>query len=603
MIIPDNIKCVICSRIFCCPNCRKLHEEREHAVEDKENIHKSCFICHGKPHPLKKVNSELLMEHILDAHLPLHCRKCNKIYNSKDDFHEIEKCVGAGNIPKTPTIPEDEAEDDKENVQPTKDQTLPTHKIIVEEVDEALLTPLTKINLKWRRKSAGFANTTSDHSVSASVSAIAHPNQSQLKINPDSGSKLVRTTSTPMNQVFLTKPGSLDSLCGSSYQASSIDHTSGMETDQSASNSSCSPSPAVVIKRTQFQLQRTKQLRNRLPKAQTPLRQVMSKSIQRALIEQRAERTKLLQKVGMPRKMIFDSMSSSDGSIDEPAFSSTKSPGNSGVLDLRTTPVLKRTNSAPLSRSKRQSIVVRKKVSEESLMVEALLDENYLQSDFRAKIEAISDNVINETKYEEGIAPIPLTPDIDSTPFNNNNSDEICFKSCMDDKTPVKKSAIVTPMPQNLPVVDDSFANEIFYSPKNVSRSFNTQFAEVSESESGDDDVFTANKDEEIAKEPPNRLWKLFSSVMRMATGSLNEEPRRSPPKQSIVKRSLSHLGLIAKRPMASPRPHLKRKRKTSSQTSTNSEQGAVIPELRSPLAKKYKSITGRKPISRMQSK
>lgn len=539
----------------------------------------------------------------------------------------MEKCVGAGD--KEVVTNEDDSEN-KENVpvEPEKDETVPP-KIIIEEVDEELLTPLSKINLKWRRKSAGYSTTDSV----ASVSAISHSNQSQPKNVPQSAKKLVRTTSTPMTQL-LSKPTSLDSLCGSSYQASSIEQSSGNETDQSASITSinCSPSPAILMKRNEFPIQRAKQMRNRLSKAQTPLRQVMSKSIQRAIMEQRNERTKLTANVRMPRKMIFDSMSSSDGSIDEPLVGGrSKTPNVSGVLDLRTTPVLKRTMSAPLVprtyyyQEQQDERLHSRRRSDESLIAQALIEEHYKRSDFRAKINAISDNVINETQYEPGVISIPLTPEIETneTQLNDHNTASGIFKSCLEYEngvTPfklptVKKSAIVTPM---MSAPENSFVNEVWYTPgqilTNVEPPKLQKSFRASDPEPDIEDEVFAPTDEIPAEQPQSRIWRLFSTVIKIASGSLtettdNQITKRSPTsKPSIVKRSLTHLGLIrpAKRPSytkSSPAQHLKRKRNTSSQSSLNNDGTATIPELRSPLAKKYKSITGRKPIQRMRSK
>lgn len=543
----------------------------------------------------------------------------DQIYNSLDDFEELEKCVGNGN--KEGVMNEDDSEN-KENIPEEPEKV--SHKIVIEEVDEELLTPLSKINLKWRRKSAGFSNSDSV----ASVSAISHSNQSQMKVLLQSSTKLVRTTSTPMTQL-LSKPGNLDSLCGSSYQASSIEpSSSGSETDQSASMTSnnCSPSPAIVMKRNQFPVQRAKQMRYRLSKAQTPLRQVMSKSIQRAIMEQQNEKTKLTANVRMPRKMIFDSMSSSDGSMDEPlGLAASKIPNVSGVLDLRTTPVIKRTMSAPISRHYKhkeyeETPPFRRPKSEESLIVEALIEEHYKRSDLREKINAISDNVINETKYEPGVIPLPPTPETENTQLNDNTNGSIgIFKSCMEDETPykaplVKKSAIVTPMQSTIPIQESSFMKEIWYTPKNISTSMelfqSPESFRVSEEDNGvDDEVFTPAS-EVRSDQSQNPIWRLFSTVMKIASGSLSETPKiqEPAPKPSLVKRSLGHLGILRpmKRPSytkSSPTPHLKRKRNTSSQSSLNNGETSTVPELRSPVAKKYKSITGRKPIQRMRSK
>lgn len=466
--------------------------------------------------------------------------------------------------------------------------------------------------MKWRRKSAGL-------SISDSVASISshHQNVSHVKFTQQTTvSKLVRTTSTPMNQL-LPKPTNLDSLCGSSYQASSIDPSSGNETDQSASITSniYSPSPAIAAKRDTFPMQRARQMRHRLPKAQTPLRQVMSKSIQRAIQQQRIERTKLAPHIRAPRKMTFDSMSSSDGSLDEVP---SKTPQVSGVLDLRTTPVLKRTNSAPnprgyLHKEENAQIPNDRPKSEESLIVDALIEEHYKRTDFRARIDAISDNVINETKNFSGEGSDVQTTNVDGSTG--------IFKSCLDDEenltTPykavtlgTKKSARVTPMQSMLSIPDNSLQNDVWYTPKSISTNVNLPSPTSDHEE--DDEVFThSNIDDENQNKPPqNRIWRLFSNVFKMASGSLTDkndesnEKNFSGQKQSLVTRSLTHFGLIRqRRTYQSPMQNLKRKRQSSSSQSSLGEASAVIPELRSPLAKKYKSITGRKPIQRMRSK
>lgn len=134
-----QVRCSFCPKIFCCVRCRCEHEEREHV---SDTISQSCFICIGQPLVLKADLPAELLAHIVDTHLPLRCPKCSKTYTSKDQFGEIEKCIRQMDV------------DDKENSAPKK---LNVEKLLEEgQINEEMLTPLSKINLKWRRKSAGL---------------------------------------------------------------------------------------------------------------------------------------------------------------------------------------------------------------------------------------------------------------------------------------------------------------------------------------------------------------------------------------------------------------------------------------------------------------
>lgn len=74
-----QVRCLFCPKIFCCIDCRQLHEKKTHSLDKEDFIVKFCFICSGKPFPLKKDISEQLLQHISEKHLPLLCRKCNKV--------------------------------------------------------------------------------------------------------------------------------------------------------------------------------------------------------------------------------------------------------------------------------------------------------------------------------------------------------------------------------------------------------------------------------------------------------------------------------------------------------------------------------------------
>lgn len=492
-------------------------------------------------------------------------------------------------------------------------------KMFVEDVDEEVLTPLSKINLKWRRKSIGLYGNTSD----SSVSTINHTTNSLTSMRKSpSSAKLVRTTSTPMTRMsqFLKKPRSLDSLCGSSYQASSIEHPSGNDTDRSASMTSIgitTPSPAIM-KRPEFPIQR--QNRNRLHVSQTPLRQLMSKSIQRALQEQ--SHRKNLNGYRAQRKMTFDSTSSS-GSDNSLSYSPKQL---SGVLDLRTTPVLKRTMSEPYSRNRRgylkKPLIATVHPTEESLVLNALIDRpNAFQSPGSPVHEAqnpVDDNVINETKGDSEIshhhADANSSGSMLSAKSTSRKSD--IFFSCASmnefENTPVTKhKALVTPMQKTFkPLKKTDGATEVWYSPGNITNSFKIPTYSELQSPSSDkenDDVFVDDPHSPKSTVQPGRIWRIVTSVIRMATGALPDDTqchqsKDDKPKESFVKRTLSLI-----RPKRSPikkresTPSAKRRRHASSQ-GTQTDESPLKTEIRSPLAKKYKTISGRKPIQRLRS-
>lgn len=82
----------MCKRLFCCNKCRRRHEQKTH------NLVYECAICRGDPliiDPEKSESSPLidLLEHVRIKHMPLHCNKCDKMYNSPEDLKpDLGKC-------------------------------------------------------------------------------------------------------------------------------------------------------------------------------------------------------------------------------------------------------------------------------------------------------------------------------------------------------------------------------------------------------------------------------------------------------------------------------------------------------------------------------
>ncbi|XP_041786495.1 mitosis initiation protein fs(1)Ya-like [Anopheles merus] len=372
MIIPKEVQCRTCLQVFCCAKCRQKHEDGNH--QEDAMLRKICYICNDRPFPLRKdtkiTPNNLLIVHILKEHLPLECNRCRKVFYSLTDFQQINKCFtlcssdagkeGECYLESSGTIghhalPTIDA-DNKENIaveQPADDRAMPSRErrkssLVpgdfqpfgevdnkIDEVDEALLTPLTKINLRWKRKSRqSFESMLSMTNNSSEVNASG-----LLRVDGGPGPrKLVRTTSTPMYQWQLMPTGPKqpnESYSATMGQMSSIHCSSGSDTDSRAEDLGASPPVPNELDKVRAII------RNRSKAVATPLRQVMSKSIQRAIAQHTAGvggvYSKMLQP-GTQRKMSFNSTMSSG--MNSMLASPTKDP-----LDLRTTPTLKRLGS------------------------------------------------------------------------------------------------------------------------------------------------------------------------------------------------------------------------------------------------------------------
>uniref|UniRef100_A0A182MEU8 Uncharacterized protein n=1 Tax=Anopheles culicifacies TaxID=139723 RepID=A0A182MEU8_9DIPT len=376
---------IIPKEVFCCAKCREKHENGNH--QEDAMLRKICYICNDRPFPLRKdtkiTPNNLLIVHILKEHLPLECNRCRKVFYSLADFQNKNNCFmfcendatkeGECHLESTRTIAADSLptneDENKENIKTdpsegrvetaktrarrksslvASDFAEPENKI--DEVDEALLTPLTKINLRWKRKSRqSFESMLSMTNNTSEVNASG-----MLRIDGAGGGgggarKLVRTTSTPMYQWQLMPAGPKqpnESYSATLGQMSSIHCSSGSETDSRTEDLGASPVVPNELDKVRAII------RNRSKAVATPLRQVMSKSIQRAIAQHTGMYSKMLQP-GTQRKMSFNSTMSS-GMNSMIATSPAKDP-----LDLRTTPALRRTGSGIAARSIQAQRMVR----------------------------------------------------------------------------------------------------------------------------------------------------------------------------------------------------------------------------------------------------
>lgn len=385
MKIPKEVQCRTCGQVFCCAKCRQKHENNSH--QEMQAIRQICYICNNRPFPLrtdtKITPNNLLIQHIMTEHLPLRCNRCSKVFLTASDFKAIVRCTPFGDSntntsnhacslehsPNIPTILETPVErnaavENKENIEDNggsfdqlcsnrKNRFRPTAAIKakdpsnvldkpniskelmgitdpyeqIEKPNEALLTPLSKINLRWKRKSQSFDTSNGSGNMSAlnTSEAVVFP------IPHSASKKLARTTSTPMMNGFGPNAKcSYESYSSVLGQMSSIHHSAN-ESSYAKNDDHTTASPAS------YEFEKVRAIiKSRSKIAATPLRQVMSKSIQRA-IAQHGHYSKMLAP-GTQRKMSFNSTGSS-------GTNSTVGSPSRNAIDLRTTPALKRASS------------------------------------------------------------------------------------------------------------------------------------------------------------------------------------------------------------------------------------------------------------------
>jgi hypothetical protein len=83
--------CRICPKIFCCSECRDIHENRKHP-------NSKCSLCVKQDLPYKSLlnpelhkNSEFFC-HVAFNHLPLGCKLCGDRYTSVQDLLTAQSC-------------------------------------------------------------------------------------------------------------------------------------------------------------------------------------------------------------------------------------------------------------------------------------------------------------------------------------------------------------------------------------------------------------------------------------------------------------------------------------------------------------------------------
>lgn len=538
------------------------------AKRREDHIRTACYLCHGMKFPLGtdvEFLTEELLQHIASDHLPLSCNKCSNIFHDANDLKNVEKCCETVVLSQTSEAEKFEAFD-KENLS-TKEQDKtekPTQDVCENEKN---LTPLTQINMRWRRKSKDFGKT---------GSRPAH-----------SEGNLQRQTSTPVEN--LTTNRFTDS---SSYSTSSI-HMSSIHCSSTSSDSD-GFSPPIPFKQSSVmpmvspqRPQPQSRSRNRLPVQATPLRQVMSKSIQRAMQEHGhyLQAPYSLQQ----RKVSFSSSNSSN----EITLNVIRTPGEvfEAALDLRMSPAIRRVSDENQAEVGHQGIGEIISVKKHIEKIEVIIRRSGVKSDaaaFNSYKSCIS--------YRERSGSLPeFTPKLVG---NNLLKKTISFEAPW---TAERTPAFLIPVKQ----VDgeESDDDDVFYTPTTtpVKRSYQKSFSDVVIPMNDTDSIVLPSTSSDSK---PRNIWSIVSSVMQLATRKsedLTETIASSDriwkfnfKKPEFVKRAADFFSRRDENSLEQPS---KRRRVSSGNDVTTKRRGSQA----SPAVKRQK-IQARKPLERMRN-
>ncbi|XP_073831981.1 female sterile (1) Young arrest isoform X2 [Musca autumnalis] len=392
MYLPEDTICRVCKAVFCCSKCCHKHEIKYHAIvvrissatdamennnndvvsslagkcddstkaittsssstDEKERpppyeeIYLFCPICEKRPLPLQsEIYTEMLI-HLETHHLPLRCEKCCKMYYNIEDLKEFTKCMRPNEIclsTESTAANQSCYTDDASKVTVTKAglQSTQISPMRRHDFNDSHMTPISIINMRWKAKSKAHEEFISD-SVS-SIKNISSISNSSIRRSVGVASavkgKVIRSTSTPVHlEMVFAKPKE------QTFNATGAGHMS------SIYNSDSDISPALPAPSSQAlePLNRYRKVGSGRPRmsAVTPLRQVMSKSIQKAFAEHGLPASTAVRgsAAAFQRKKMFDTTSSPglDGSGGGALLPQSPAPP---ALDLRMSPAVRRRNS------------------------------------------------------------------------------------------------------------------------------------------------------------------------------------------------------------------------------------------------------------------
>jgi hypothetical protein len=576
-----QVKCNFCKKKFCCKQCREKHEKNSHSVEmdalkHDEYIKSICYLCNGQKLPLQDLKPEI-MQHIIEIHLPLKCSKCFRLFEDFNELCEFGKCCP----PPPPAV-----------TIPLESIARPLEVVVEEVVAENLsfqaeekgsvkpITPLSQINLRWRRKSREFG---------------------KMDLHPtDHNGEIVRQTSTPM-QMTASAAHFTDSSCysSSSIQISSINFTSSCSSESDEFSPPLSIPKPKIIPNTSPKPVAINRSRPKMPVQATPLRQVMSKSIQKAIAEHGHYRSNLNNV--QQRKMSFNSTNSSGENsmslIKVP--SGNDSPGSHSPLDLRLSPALRRIKDEP--KDEKQTIEYRPEpgdlinfdsnienvMENDQIHIENRIDVRYKfiirRNETKSDSSAMTSykSVFSDTGRSGSMPEIHITPKMVG---NNFMKKTISFETPeIIENTP----GFLLPMGtvedcDDAESDDDNDFDDVFYTPRaSPIRVPLTRRASADTVISIDESSASGNDSTKTRK----NLWNVFSGI----GGTLTIGDWITFKQPAMFKRATDYFSKRSSEP--DEYPH---KRRRTSSTSSNDFESL------SPPATKRQKIQARKPIGRM---
>lgn len=471
-------------------------------MKEEEYFQSVCHICRGEPLPFPITTTFGLLQHITECHLPLKCDKCTQVFENATDLKNVIACNHMANVSKLESVQEEEVK-------------------ISSESDGTHLTP----------------------------SNISKQPKCIDEVETRKPKTLERQTSTPMLNELKT---TFSDPSASAIQISSINSTAGgssLDSDYSPLERRKNGKSTITIS------PKRSSKRQKMAVEATPLRQVMSKSIQRAMLEHGHYRSSTYM---TQRKMSFNSSNnSSDQSLSLQKFQ-LSSASTSAPLDLRLSPAIRRQSDdvpAILPMTNLTQTI-------EYQQIEVYIRRSEIKSDTTASSNYRS--VLSETGRSDSM------PDMQhETPkfigHNNFLKKVISFEN----PSYIESTPMISP--------NSDYDDEVFYTP-NASPVQTSRIKRYEKKESIVDIV------EDETSKP--KIWNFMRKLSENITDSLSNEKLWNFPfkKPVFMKRAAEYFSSSNDDDDEIP----SKRRRTSSN------------DLKSPAQKRQK-IHGRKPISRMR--
>uniref|UniRef100_A0A1A9X0B2 Uncharacterized protein n=1 Tax=Glossina brevipalpis TaxID=37001 RepID=A0A1A9X0B2_9MUSC len=450
MYIPDDVICEYCHEIFCCDKCRYKHELKSHLTKisqlipmpnitqnENQNVGRNdqphhietifmfCPICENRPLPLRSDLHQEILNHLHSHHLPLKCQKCSKVYQKIDDIMEFTKCVQTksdiqhehfSSINQSRNNDEASNFSDLEKVAKSLSTQTPIWR---QDFYKSCSRRQSIADLPYKSKCEIICEGLLTDSVS-SIKNISSASNCSMKESSNKASKLIRSTSTPVQlEMLFPKPREQTFNASDNGQVSSIlssdcelDNTPAMfqTNGQTVGRMNCFCKPTGV--------------RSKM-KTITPLRQVMCRSIKRAFVEHSfVASTETRRKCSSYQPINTAHCSNLYNANVDIAQSSSPQP-----LDLRLSSVIRRTQSETEEVLKNQicpSYVAQNKNRNILLSSQKVTTESILIT----RTESSATSTINENKNGE-----TSTASCSSTNSSYRSTvtscvDNAAFKSC-----------------------------------------------------------------------------------------------------------------------------------------------------------------------------